>query len=187
MRPQPSRQEPISPPLETLAEEVAQLRDLFQRRLFEDKAKNRLYEELHEQLALARGALSEQLLTPILKDLLLVVDRVTILNKDGDVVLDSITDELLELLERRDVRPVPSREMFDVALHEAVGTAEDGNSPPGAILKIARRGYLIGDRLLRAEQVIVASSAEPTPDPDGDRPEPDGPVEVVGEPAGTDA
>jgi molecular chaperone GrpE len=42
-----------------LKEEVAQLRDLFQRRLFEDKAKNRLYEELYEQLAIARSKINE--------------------------------------------------------------------------------------------------------------------------------
>ncbi|MEU1545114.1 hypothetical protein [Nocardia sp. NPDC005745] len=40
-------------PLTTLAGEVAQLRDLFHRRMLEDKAKNRALDDLHEQLSLA--------------------------------------------------------------------------------------------------------------------------------------
>ncbi len=45
---------------------------------------------------------------------------------------------------------------FDPALHEAVSTApaEDGES--GAVLKELRKGYLLGERVLRPSMVIVA-------------------------------
>ena len=41
-----------------LTDEVAQLRDLFTRRLLDDKAKGRLYDALHVQLEQANGALA---------------------------------------------------------------------------------------------------------------------------------
>jgi molecular chaperone GrpE len=144
-------------PLTTLSEEVAQLRDLFARRLLEDKAKSRLYDALHDQLAVARGALAEQLLVPLFRELLLVVDRVGALSQNGDVILESIKDELQELLERRDVRRVPSAGIFDPAIHEAVRTAPDLTQQPGAILEVIRPGYLIGQHLLRPERVVVAT------------------------------
>lgn len=144
----------------SLKEEVAQLRDLFQRRLFEDKAKNRLYEELYQQLAIARGGLTEQLLAPLFRELLLVVDRVDRLSDDEGDVLRSISGELLELMERRGLRPTPMTETFDPAIHEAVRSEPDAEKPPGTIMEVVRPGYLLGMQLLRAERVVVATAAQ---------------------------
>jgi molecular chaperone GrpE len=157
MRTHPAQPQPGDRQLAALAEQVGQLRDLFQRRLLEDKAKNRLYDELYAQLALARGGLTQQVITPLFRELLLVVDRVTSLNKHGDVVLESITEELLELLERRDVRRVPASGVFDPAVHEAVRAESRDDQPPGTVLQVLRPGYLLGSQLLRAERVVVAS------------------------------
>ncbi|HET9893936.1 MAG TPA: nucleotide exchange factor GrpE [Streptosporangiaceae bacterium] len=153
----------------TLAAEVAQLRDLFQRRSFEDKARNRLYDDLHAQLALARGGLTEQILAPLFRELLLVVDRVTRVNMDGDLVLESVAEELLELMERRDVHRVPRTGVFDPAIHEAVSTEPRDDHAPGTILEVLRPGYLLGGQLLRAERVVVAA-AETGSDPAASEP-----------------
>jgi molecular chaperone GrpE len=157
MRSSSRQQDAADGQLARLADEVAALRDLFQRRLFEDKAKNRLYDELCEQLAIARDGLAEQLLTSLFRELLLVIDRVVSLNDNGDPVLDSIAEELLELLERRDVRRVPAASAFDPGIHEAVRTEAVDGQGPGAILEVLRPGYLLGTKLLRAERVIVAA------------------------------
>ncbi|MHB1817413.1 MAG: nucleotide exchange factor GrpE [Streptosporangiaceae bacterium] len=157
MRSRPYQTEPDDEQLAALVEEVAQLRDLFQRRLFEDKAKNRLYEELYEQLTLARGGLLAQVTAPLFRELLLVVDRVARLNQDGDPAVQSIADELLDLLERRDVRRVPASAFFDPAIHDAVRTEPGRGRPPGTVLEVLRPGYLLGEQLLRAERVVVAA------------------------------
>jgi len=150
-----------------LKEEVAQLRDLFQRRLFEDKAKNRLYEELYEQLAIARAGLTEQLLAPLFRELLLVVDRVDRLTDCEGDVLRSVSDELLEIMERRGLRRVSARGTFDPAIHEAVRSDPATKQPAGTILDVVRPGYQLGAQMLRAERVVVAaptqSSWEETP------------------------
>jgi len=159
MSQRPSQPDPGDAQLATLTAEVAHLRDLFQRRLFEDKAKHRLYEELCAQLALARGGLTEQVVTPLYRELLLVVDRVASLNSDGNAVLESITGELTELLERRDVRRVPATGSFNPAIHEAVRVEPRDDQPPGTVLEVLRPGYLLGGQLLRAERVVVATAA----------------------------
>ncbi len=146
----------------TLAQEVSQLRDLFQRRLFEDKARNRLYEELYDQLRIARGGLAEQLLAPLFRELLLIVDRVTLLSMSGDVALESVRTELLEMLERRDVTAVPVVGVFDPAVHEAVRSEPCEDRSPGTILEVLRPGYLMAGRLLRAERVVVAAAVGAT-------------------------
>jgi len=148
----------------SLKEEIAQLRDLFQRRLFEDKAKNRLYEELYDQLAMARGGLTEQLLAPLFRELLLVVDRIARLPEGEESAFQSIRDELMELMERRGVHPVPVSETFDPAIHEAVRSEPVAEQPPGTILEVVRSGYLLGVQLLRAERVVVAVPVHSSPE-----------------------
>ncbi|WP_280478284.1 nucleotide exchange factor GrpE [Nocardia asiatica] len=143
-------------PLATLAGEVAQLRDLFHRRLLEDKARNRALDDLHEQLSLARGGFAEQLLAPLFRELLMLVDRVASLNDEHDEVLGSVVDELHEVLARRGVRRVPARADFDPDIHEAVAAEPSGRSP-GSVLRVVRPGYVMGVRLLRPEQVVVAA------------------------------
>ncbi len=158
-----------------MTQEIAQLRDLFQRRLFEDKARNRLYDELCEQLTLARSGLAEQLLSPLFRELLLVIDRVTSLSEDGDVVLGSIAEELVELLERRNIHRVPTMSVFDPKIHEAVRTESCDDRAPGTVLEVLRPGYLFGAKLLRAERVVVATPGASVPG----RPVPDaaGPID----------
>jgi molecular chaperone GrpE len=45
---------------------------------------------------------------------------------------------------------------FDPVLSEAVGTSPDGSVPDNTVLNEARRGYMIGDDVLRPAQVIVS-------------------------------
>jgi molecular chaperone GrpE len=139
---------------------------LFQRRLLEDKAKNRLYDQLHEQLELARGGLADQLVAPLCLELLLVVDRVDAVRDLDDEVLRSVADELRDVLARRGVRPVPDADRFDPAIHEAVATDHQSGLPPGAVVEVRRPGYLIGQRLLRTGLVVVAAKDALQPMPD---------------------
>jgi molecular chaperone GrpE len=145
--------------LSTLAAEVAELRDLFQRRLFEDRSKNRLYEELYGQLAIARDGLSAQVIAPLLLEVLLVVDRISAVQDGDDVVLESVRMELVEILERRGVRPVPATDSFDPAIHDVIRTVQDSQATPGTVTRVIRPGYLLGQSLLRPERVVVV--AEP--------------------------
>jgi len=51
---------------------------------------------------------------------------------------------------------------FDPKIHEAVATAPaDDGVTPGTVVREVRRGWRLGDELLRPAQVVVATAEEP--------------------------
>jgi len=49
---------------------------------------------------------------------------------------------------------------FDPTLHEAVMTRPDPSVPDGTVIEEVRKGYRLGDRVIRASQVVVAKNSE---------------------------
>lgn len=65
--------------------------------------------------------------------------------------------EILRILEKNGVTIIkPHQDKFNPAFHEAVGTIESTDTPPGIILEEVRPGFMIHDRVLRPAQVKVA-------------------------------
>lgn len=151
---------PTTDQLEALTTEVYQLRDLFQRRLLEDRRRQELYDRLCQELDFARSDLVRQFIAPVLRELLLLTDRVGAARAAGAdpvEVVASIEDEITEILRRRGLRAIPTLgERFDPRLHEAVDQAvvadarDDGN-----VVQERRAGHLIDDWVLRPAQVVV--------------------------------
>lgn len=50
---------------------------------------------------------------------------------------------------------------FDPKVHEAVATLPSNGIDPGTVVREVRRGWRLGDELLRPAQVVVATSSEP--------------------------
>jgi molecular chaperone GrpE len=50
---------------------------------------------------------------------------------------------------------------FDPNVHEAVATAPADGVPPGTVAREVRRGWQLGNELLRPAQVVVAAAKEP--------------------------
>lgn len=145
-----------------LAREVRDLRDLFQRRLLNDKLQRQLYDDLYRQLQMANGQLSHQAVVPLLRQVVLIVDRIEATHTD-DPVVESIRQELLELLARQGVvRLTAVGKLFDPHLHQASSTvAVSDAEQDGLVSRELRAGYLIEDRVLRPAEVEVARSTEP--------------------------
>jgi molecular chaperone GrpE len=73
--------------------------------------------------------------------------------------VELIHRQILDLLRRRGVEPFDSvGERFDPEWHEAVMHDPAGDRPDGEVTGEVRRGYKIGDRLLRAAMVRVAKA-----------------------------
>ncbi len=145
-----------------LTQEVAQLRDLFLRRLMEDKQRGKLYDAVVEQNAALTKLLEERSNETFVRELLLVCDRIEAANSDSDFVR-SILDELLEVLSRRGVTRIDELATFNPRLHSIVGTVPVTDGWSGdRILGVRRNGYTIQGRLLRASEVIVAVKTEGT-------------------------
>lgn len=153
--------------LEEVATELSALRDLLQRRLLDDKAKARLYDELYAQVEFARHGLARTQLRPLLGELLLLMDRLQ--GVADNAVVESVVEELEEVLRRRDVRRVPPIDQFDPKYHEAVRVESVADSAKGQVVAVLRDGYMVGEEVLRPALVVVASgtsTTDPTSDAD---------------------
>lgn len=72
--------------------------------------------------------------------------------------IDLIYRKLLIILENEGVTPMKvAGEMFDPNLHEAIAQEDSEDHESGEIIEEIQKGYLIGDRVLRAALVRVAS------------------------------
>jgi len=119
-----------------------------------------------------RRELSEAAAADLIRDVLPVVDDLERALSaagsadDGDspagslrLGVELIRKQLLEVLRRRGVEPFETvGEMFDPAWHEAILHEPGTDRPEGEIVGEVRRGYRIGQRLLRPAQVRVAKA-----------------------------
>jgi molecular chaperone GrpE len=135
-----------------LAVRLDELTDLFRRRLLDDKDKKRAFDSLYERLERAERAAEGELVLPLLRQLLLVVDRLDGYQGDEPLV-SSVHEELLEILRRSGVEPLADAERVDPACHEVVEVTPHADE--GAIVGQVRRGWAMGGRLLRPAQVVV--------------------------------
>ncbi len=137
-------------------EEVIQLKDLFLRRLMDDKVKVASIAQLKEQNELLQQRLDEKNLSAFVKELLLICDRID--NQETvDDMTASVEEEILELLARREIYQMERPEIFDPRYHNAVGTADvTDEHPEKSVVKVVRNGYFLRDQVFRPADVIVA-------------------------------
>lgn len=151
----------VTAAIEALRTEIGQLRDLFARRLMEDKARNGLYEALQEQARTSQDQLRHRNFESLFREALLAVDRLQIEPVTPDLV-DSAVEELLEVFARRSLQPVNDLGPFDPRVHEAVDSVPASmDVPAGTIVAVHRKGYFLGDRLLRPAKVTVTAGSDP--------------------------
>ena len=68
-----------------------------------------------------------------------------------------VQKQLNDLLEENGLQPIEAEgKKFDPNLHEAIAH-EPSESPEGTVIRQARRGYRLKDRLLRPARVVVSS------------------------------
>ena len=113
----------------------------------------------------------------VLAEILPVIDSVDLAlssaaDNAGDGILEGlqmIKRQFLTAGERFGVKPVESRgAAFDPNVHEAVSQIYSPEHPAGQIVEEMRKGYLLGEKLLRAAMVVVSRGAPPVPSADGD-------------------
>jgi molecular chaperone GrpE len=128
-----------------------------------DNYRKRVERERREQ--------ADHAITSLLEDLLLVVDDFdrALTNAPAHDAADSglayrkgielIHAKLHDLLRKRDVRPFDSLGAdFDPKFHQAVVHEVSADHREGEVMDELRRGYMIGERLLRPAMVKVAKA-----------------------------
>ncbi len=132
--------------LQELRQELASLRDLFTRRLMEDKQKTELIKTLGDG---ARFAFVE----PFLYELILLLDR---LDRAEDEFSGSVRDELFDILQRRGLERIEVKKEYDPRLYKAVRVTESAEVSALTVTGVVRRGYMFSGRVVRPAEVVVA-------------------------------
>lgn len=136
--------------LRELREEVAALRELFTRRLMEDRQKSELIRNLSDAANFA-------FLEPFLYDLILLLDR---LDRAEDEFSGSVRDELFEILQRRGLELIKVKREFDPKLCKAVRVNESADAAALTVTGVVRRGYTFSGKVIRPAEVVVTRPAK---------------------------
>lgn len=147
--------------LDQVTAELGQQRDLYLRALADfDNFKRRT-----ERESAARADAGRRKLLLRVLDVLDNFERAAAYRTSGtppEQLVDGLlatVKQINALLEAEGVKPFEvSGKPFDPKVAEAVGTRAQAGKPPNMVLDEARKGYLVGDELLRPAQVIVSSS-----------------------------
>jgi molecular chaperone GrpE len=159
--PEPSTD--VQPPSDPTAE-LQRERDEYQDRLLRKTAE---FDNYRKRVERERREQAEQAIVNLLQELLLVVDDFdlagTVDAGDGGAAyrkgVELIHAKLYDVLRRYGVRPIEAiGSDFDPHLHEAVIHESSPEHREGEVIGELRRGYMIGDRLLRPALVKVAKA-----------------------------
>jgi molecular chaperone GrpE len=124
------------------------------------------FDNYRKRIERGRQEWAETAAADLLKDLLPLVDdlerALSTETSDADAYrrgVELIHRQLLDLLRKRGVRPIDTVGAdFDPHVHQAVVQEEAPGRRDGEIIDELRRGYMLGDRLLRPAMVKVAKA-----------------------------
>lgn len=160
----PSSNPAPTPPAPDPAAEIASLKDqLLRAKADFENTRKRLVREKEESLRYANQSILSDLL-PLLDHLELGLQAATSATDASSVVtgVKLIQTQFERFLTEHGVTPIDAMgKPFDPNLHEALGQEPSPGKPEGTVLHQRRRGYKIGDRLLRPASVVTVAPAQP--------------------------
>jgi molecular chaperone GrpE len=156
--------EASAPADDALRQERDDYRDRLLRTTAEfDNYRKRTERERRELAEYATADLIRDLL-PVIDDLDRALDAVEATGGQAQLTpfrsgVDMVRRQLLDVLQRRGVAAIETvGRQFDPSWHEALAAEPAGDRSDGLIVAEIRRGYRMGDRLLRAAMVKVTQS-----------------------------
>jgi molecular chaperone GrpE len=161
---QPDASAPQDEAVETVDVEALKAeRDALQDRLLRTAAE---FDNYRKRVDRERREQSESAATNLLTEILPVVDNLeralqasTGAASSYRAGVELIHRQMLDLLRKRGVTPIEALGAdFDPRFHQAVSQEESATHRDGEVMEELQRGYMLGDRLLRAAMVKVAKS-----------------------------
>lgn len=151
---------PAPSPAELAVAEIASLKDqLLRARADFENSRKRLVREKEDSLRYANQAILADLL-PLLDHLELGLQAATSTQDAASVIhgVKLIQTQFERFLTEHGVTPIEALgKAFDPNWHEALGQEPTSDKPEGTVLHLRRRGFKLGDRLLRPASVITAA------------------------------
>ncbi len=154
--------ETLQAQLEAKDREIAEINDKYLRALAEqENSRKRIRQQGEESIRLQRESLLRDLL-PIVDNLELAVAAARS-GGDGESIvagIEMVLRSLHDLLRGHGVTPQEAvGRSFNPQFHEAVDHLESPEHKPNTVVREYRRGYQIGDRVLRPARVAVAKAS----------------------------
>ena len=144
-------------------EELRREKDALQDRLLRTAAE---FDNYRKRVDRERRDLAEYTAADIVSEMLPIVDnleRALAAASESDPLrkgVELILKQMLDMLRKRGVKPIEALGTdFDPNFHQAVIHEVSGEHREGEVMEELQRGYLLGDRLLRASMVKVAKPA----------------------------
>ena len=154
---------PADPPAAAPADDMQRQRDEYKDLLLRKTAE---FDNFRKRIERERQAVTESAAADLLEELLPLVDDLErALKADTGAPgteayrrgVELIHQRLLDTLRKRGVRPIEATGAdFDPYYHQAVAHEPAAGHREGEIVEEFRRGYMLGDRLLRPSMVKVA-------------------------------
>lgn len=156
-------QESVTPEVNPVEKERDEYRDGWQR------AKADLINYKRQEAERVTHAISVGM-SSLIEDMLLVLDSFTLARttlepgSPAEQGMAMIRSQLLEVLKRYGLEPIPAAELtdkpFDPATSEAIGTMPAEGREEGIVLSIAQDGYRMHGKVLRPARVYVSGSQQ---------------------------
>ncbi len=127
-----------------------------------DNYRKRARRELEDERRYAAVPLLGDLL-PVLDDLYRAIEAAE-KSPQAAGLLDGVklvAQSLEAALAKHDCKRIEALgQPFDPAFHEAISQQPSADHPPGTVVLVAKEGYVLHDRIVRAAQVIVSTSPQ---------------------------
>lgn len=136
-----------------VTEQLAQLTDLFRRRLLDDRRHRQVLETQQVRIDQLQAELAGDVLVPLLRSLRLVIDRARA-QTDPDGFGRSIAEEVIEALAAYGIDPIDETGPLDPLLHEVVESEVSGG--PAQVVRVVSVGFRKGGRTLVPARVAIA-------------------------------
>lgn len=154
---------PSSEPEASALDQLRREKDALQDRLLRTAAE---FDNYRKRVDRDRRDQADAVTADALTDLLPIIDdferALNAAGSDGDSLrkgVELIHRQMLELLRKRGVKPIEAVGAdFDPRIHESVMSEESADHREGEVMQELRRGYMLGERLLRPAMVKVAKA-----------------------------
>ncbi len=121
-----------------------------------DNYKKRVRNDVDNAKIIGKAEMIKRLL-PVLDEFELALIHST---ESGDKSLikgiEMVYSNLVDALKKEGLSEMKTNGVFDPYKHEIILTREDGKKKPGTILEVTKKGYMLGDIILRPASVIIA-------------------------------
>jgi molecular chaperone GrpE len=121
------------------------------------------YKNYRDRVKRDQAAAAELAVASVLSALLPVLDDLDRARDHGDLTgpFGSVAEQLLTIVGKLGLTPFGAKgDQFDPKLHEAVAHVPTADAAEETCVDVMRRGYMLGERLLRPAMVAVAAPQE---------------------------